>query len=118
MWELVAWRPLVSYRQTQWKSLPHFAGAYCTHVIRLSDLGFHVDNPRQLVEEIHAYNLRRRLNFLTTQLGRSVDVEDTLLVMIFDLKNFFPEVPLEEFYLALAQGENMVRTRDPTWRFF
>ena len=47
------------------------------------------------------------------------DDDDALLTLrTFDLRNFFPEVPHEEFDILLRLAISLLLLRNPRWRYF
>jgi hypothetical protein len=55
-WEVLRWRPLVSYAGHHWKTALSKAGKWCTHVVRKLAYGQHQDDPRMITEAVHQFN--------------------------------------------------------------
>ena len=79
---------------------------------------FHLSNPRGFTEKVHRFNNTAR-PILDTQYSETMHEDcGTLVVRVFDLKNFFPEVPHAEFDALLRLAICLLHLRNPRWRFF
>ena len=118
IWSALRWRPLVSFMKYRWKHLYHLAGKFCLHTLRTLNAGFHLSNPRGFTEKVHRFNNTAR-PILDTQYSETMHEDcGTLVVRVFDLKNFFPEVPHAEFDALLRLAICLLLLRNPRWRFF
>lgn len=124
-WELVRWRPLVSYAAHHWKFVLSQLSRWCVFTIRSLNLGFHVSNPRSILEQVHVFNggfrtkrtvelvagmdhRRRRggavrrppMRVRTTPIARLA--RRRLRMRVRDLQSFFVEVPRQGFDNAVT----------------
>ena len=57
-WAQVKWRPISSYARHRWGKLLGMAGKWATHCIRTLGWGYSVEDPREVLETIHSFNVR------------------------------------------------------------
>jgi len=55
-WQLIKWRPLVSYSGYYWRRLLSRVCRWCVYTMRRFDLGFTVDNPRVVARKLQEFN--------------------------------------------------------------
>ena len=118
LWSGIRWRPLVSFMKFRWRKLCHLVGKFCLHTLRTLNAGFHISNPRAFVERVHRYNTTTRPSSDEEYYHQIYDDDDVLNIKIFDLRNFFPEVPHEAFDVLLRFAISLLLTRNPRWRYF
>ena len=63
-WSKIAWRPLGDYSKHHWRKPLSMVGKWATHTVRTLGWGWGKEDPRAVVERIHAYNGVRRARML------------------------------------------------------
>ena len=107
----------MSFMKYRWKRLYQLGGKFCLHTLRTLNAGFHLSNPRAFVERVHRYNETvRPVSDIEYHRTMQHD-EERLTVRVFDLKNFFPEVPHEMFDRYLRLAICLLLLRNPRWRY-
>ena len=134
-WAYLRWRPLVSYAAHHLAGLFTVLCRFCTTAIRTLGLGFLRSNVRGVLETFHEFNerqrqpggVRARQRRRRRQQQRGGDdggqqAEEAgprrLARWILDIKNFFVEVPREEFMQSLGEVIRRLNQKDRAWRFF
>ena len=103
-WRDIKWRPLVSYAQHHWALLLSLVGRFATHIIATFRLGYHIQNPVDYIRDVSGFNKK----------DRRFDP----LILIRDIKEFFPNVGAVELREALDFVQRLISARDPLLAWF
>lgn len=114
-WSQVSWRPVVAYTLNHWRVLLSLFGRMCMQLMVVLRWGYAVGAPRDVIKRANEFNRKRRS--MPNRVA-SVPGEETLQALIFDIKEFFLSVNVDEFRYILRIALHELRTQFPNALWF
>lgn len=111
-WSDLAWRPLCSYAAHHWKEVLSYPARFALYVIHVFSLGWAIDDPRQMLEKVAAFNSKWRTMELLHHREFFPEWD------VVDIEDFFPRTPRADIRRTVERWVAAIRQRFPQKPFF
>lgn len=122
-WSSIPWRAIASYSRHHHRDALGIV-FFCTAAVRTLGWGWTVESPKAVMEAVHSFNNETSPSAWLSReeevdrLPPSTWEERTLDYGLYDLKDTFVNISLEEMRESLERVKDALLVKDPTTRFF